>query len=209
MASPTVVKIQMRRDNEANWNNSTVPLLEGEPGFDTTNNILKIGPAGGSTWSAITQTFITTPTRYTISNFNNSSFRVLNNTSVYQVIGSDITIPKNGTWHFGLKFIAGIVTFSTGSNATLNIGWLYKPGGTGNYQLYSTASSIIINSFVNGDQFFNTPEVFASGLSPGDKFAFGYKLYTEDPAAAINIVTQDGEGWLMYPNQPTQAWSFP
>jgi hypothetical protein len=53
-STTTVVKFQLRRDTAANWNSSAVPLLEGEPGFDTTNNVLKIGPAGGPVgWNSI------------------------------------------------------------------------------------------------------------------------------------------------------------
>lgn len=43
----------MRRDTTANWAGSSVPLLAGEPGFDTDQNILKIGPTGGALWTAI------------------------------------------------------------------------------------------------------------------------------------------------------------
>ena len=53
MATPTITKIQLRRDTASNWSSSTVPLLEGEPGFDTDQNILKIGPVGGSVWNNI------------------------------------------------------------------------------------------------------------------------------------------------------------
>jgi hypothetical protein len=48
-----VVKFQLRRDTADNWLNSTVYLEEGEPGFDITNNILKIGPKGGALWKDI------------------------------------------------------------------------------------------------------------------------------------------------------------
>lgn len=53
MSTPTIVKIQMRRDTTANWLASNIPLLSGEPGFDTDQNILKIGPTGGRHWHDI------------------------------------------------------------------------------------------------------------------------------------------------------------
>jgi len=52
--STSIVKFQLRRDTAAAWTSSTVPLQEGEPGFDTTNNVLKIGPTGAASWTNIT-----------------------------------------------------------------------------------------------------------------------------------------------------------
>ena len=46
----------MRRDVTSNWAASDVPLLEGEPGFDTTLNVFKVGPLGGALWTAIGDT---------------------------------------------------------------------------------------------------------------------------------------------------------
>jgi hypothetical protein len=53
MTSIAVVKFQLRRDTVDNWLRSGVRLEEGEPGFDITNNILKIGPKGGAMWKDI------------------------------------------------------------------------------------------------------------------------------------------------------------
>ncbi len=54
MACPTAnVKFRLRRGTAAEW--ATPPLVvlsNGEPGFDTTNNILKIGN-GINTWAAL------------------------------------------------------------------------------------------------------------------------------------------------------------
>ena len=45
MACPTAnIKFRLRRSTASEWAAaSSVVLLDGEPGFDTTNNILKIG----------------------------------------------------------------------------------------------------------------------------------------------------------------------
>jgi len=45
-------QIKLRRDTAANWTLEDPVLAEGEPGYDTTNNILKIGD-GSSTWSGL------------------------------------------------------------------------------------------------------------------------------------------------------------
>ena len=51
MACPTKnIKFQLRRDTAANWTSTNPVLLQGEPGYDTTHNCLKIGN-GGSRWT--------------------------------------------------------------------------------------------------------------------------------------------------------------
>ena len=45
-------QIKLRRDSAANWALEDPVLAEGEPGFDLTNNILKIGD-GSSTWTGL------------------------------------------------------------------------------------------------------------------------------------------------------------
>lgn len=62
--STTIVKFQLRRDTAANWETSTIPLQEGEPGFDTTKQILRIGPTGGAIWSAISDDNTFYPRQY-------------------------------------------------------------------------------------------------------------------------------------------------
>ena len=46
----TNVRFKLRRDTAANWNTNNTLLLEGEPGFDITNNQIRIGD-GISHWS--------------------------------------------------------------------------------------------------------------------------------------------------------------
>lgn len=48
-----MAKIKLRRDTAVNWASSDPVLALGEPGYDTTNNKLKIGN-GTSTWSVLT-----------------------------------------------------------------------------------------------------------------------------------------------------------
>jgi hypothetical protein len=53
MACPTKnIKFQLRRDTADNWNSFDPKLLPGEPGFDTTNQSLKIGD-GVHKWSEL------------------------------------------------------------------------------------------------------------------------------------------------------------
>lgn len=47
-----MAKIKLRRDTSQNWNNIDPTLASGEPGYDTTNNKLKIGD-GTTAWSEL------------------------------------------------------------------------------------------------------------------------------------------------------------
>lgn len=47
-----MAKIKLRRDTSQNWNNIDPTLASGEPGYDTTNNKLKIGN-GTNAWSEL------------------------------------------------------------------------------------------------------------------------------------------------------------
>ena len=47
---PTIVQIQLRRDTAANWASNNPVLASGEPGYDITNRLQKIGD-GISAWN--------------------------------------------------------------------------------------------------------------------------------------------------------------
>jgi hypothetical protein len=49
----TTVRFALRRDTAANWSTSNPVLLDGEPGYDSTNNQLRIG-FGGYKWNDLT-----------------------------------------------------------------------------------------------------------------------------------------------------------
>lgn len=48
----TLVQFQLRKDTAANWASNNPVLLSGEPGYDTTNKILKIGD-GSTAWNSL------------------------------------------------------------------------------------------------------------------------------------------------------------
>ena len=50
----SVRRIFLRRDTAANWASENPVLSEGEPGFDTTNQILKVGN-GTTAWNSLSQ----------------------------------------------------------------------------------------------------------------------------------------------------------
>lgn len=57
-------KIQVRRDTSANWASSNPVLSAGEPGYDTTTGVLKIGD-GTTAWSALPETVLDSDPRMT------------------------------------------------------------------------------------------------------------------------------------------------
>lgn len=59
---PVNTTIQIRKGSESEWSSSNPVLASGEPGFDTTNSLLKIGD-GTSSWDSL---------------LNNGSFSLLN-----------------------------------------------------------------------------------------------------------------------------------
>lgn len=56
MANKTLAgtRIQLRRDTAANWTTKNPVLLSGEAGYDTTNNIIKIGN-GATAWNSLSE----------------------------------------------------------------------------------------------------------------------------------------------------------
>lgn len=48
----TTVSIRLRRDTAANWSSANPILEAGQPGFDTTNRILKVGD-GATAWNSL------------------------------------------------------------------------------------------------------------------------------------------------------------
>jgi len=52
---PAMLKLLIRRGTAAEWSSANPVLAEGEMGFDTTNNILKIGD-GVTAWNSLPTT---------------------------------------------------------------------------------------------------------------------------------------------------------
>ena len=52
---PAIFRMRIRRGTAAEWSSANPVLAEGEPGLDTTNNILKIGD-GVTAWNSLPTT---------------------------------------------------------------------------------------------------------------------------------------------------------
>lgn len=172
--STTIVKFQFRRDTAANWAISTIPLQEGEPGFDTTNQILKIGPTGGATWSAISTNNTFYPRQYNKIDVQSGAYPVINNnnqttltatltpgtrTSTFSILGSSSTkilsVPTMNpgeTWRVDCQCAC---SFSIQAATTSNYAFLSLTTGTVGFNIdvwetagpnLSTAPNSNINS---------------------------------------------------------------
>jgi antitoxin component YwqK of YwqJK toxin-antitoxin module len=140
MTSVAIVKFQLRRDTFVNWEKSNIPLFEGEPGFDTTNNILKIGPSGGALWNDIPELTTSMPIA-TIRSVggvipDGSTIKV-NNEGVISVGRAPAPIiPIASTTSLGVVRPDGntVLINSDGiiraANATLNKAGIVRPDGT-------------------------------------------------------------------------------
>ena len=109
---PTIVKIQMRRDTTSNWEASDVPLLEGEPGFDTILNVFKVGPPGGALWPTIDDTHTFYP-------------------GVNSGGGSSVTGPTGYTGYTGYTGPAGTGIAYTGDTGPTGYTGYTGPAGSG------------------------------------------------------------------------------
>lgn len=142
-STTTVVKFQLRRDTGPNWLLSNVPLLEGEPGFDTTNNILKIGPVGGSVWNNIgpENTFYAGSSGLPAGTNYSDYLYYDNATSSWQVDGGNVHIGSGaGENSAGSNIIA--IGNNAGSNGQI---------GDDNYIAIGQNTSVGVNSITIGE----------------------------------------------------------
>ena len=217
---PTIVKIQMRRDTTANWTASDVPLLEGEPGFDTTLNVFKVGPPGGALWAAIddTHTFYpgvnpgggsTGPTGYTGA------------TGYTGPAGTGIaytgdTGPTGYTGYTGATGYTGpagtgiAYTGDTGPTGYTGATGYTGPAGTGSFSFTGPTGAILFfdgtastgnsNIITDGNKLFVSGSLYASGYSlppsvPGGTGGIGAGLGIGSP---INIQQTYNAGYNQY-----------
>ena len=90
-------QIQFRRGTATQWSNTNPVLASGEPGFDTTNNLLKIGD-GTSTWSSLISV------GSNLYSTSRGSETVTSNKSAFTVTG-DYVSGNLDVYYNGLKFL--------------------------------------------------------------------------------------------------------
>jgi hypothetical protein len=114
---PSTNKIQFRRGTSTDWTSGNPVLGSGEPGYDTTNNILKIGN-GSQTWSQLNNH---NHTSSNITDFNSSVSGLL---TPYQLA---LTNPVTGVgtsgylskWTSSSAISSGII-FDNGTNVGIS-----------------------------------------------------------------------------------------
>ena len=90
-------QIQVRRGTATQWSNTNPVLASGEPGFDTTNNLLKIGD-GTSTWRSLISV------GSNLYSTSRGSETVTSNKSAFTVTG-DYVSGNLDVYYNGLKFL--------------------------------------------------------------------------------------------------------
>lgn len=201
MATNVDAQICVRRDTAANWASSNPTLLNGEVGYDTTNNKLKIGN-GSSTWTALSYLtdatggagwpdamtkilwatdFLVNAVDYASTSIYGSTEYNWNGTAGSADFGTDAT---NFASHAGV--MTGIVL---ANNVVLNAGQSQPEGWSGSTppRMASLASGTHESLFIvqaGGGFFLSTPSnrytlyygfwsVNASGTRPDQSGAFG------------------------------------
>ena len=90
-------QIQVRRGTATQWSNTNPVLASGEPGFDTTNSLLKVGD-GTSTWSSLISV------GSNLYSTSRGSETVTSNKSAFTVTG-DYVSGNLDVYYNGLKFL--------------------------------------------------------------------------------------------------------
>ena len=138
MTSVENVRFQLRNGTSTQWANANTVLLAGEPGFDTTNKILKIGD-GTNLWSAL-QSFNTGSTG-SVGSIGSTANLVIYN-------------PATETIYGGLDSGSGII-----GGRSINLGLAAGQTGQGNYSLaigfqagrFNQGSSIALGYFAGSN----------------------------------------------------------
>lgn len=115
---PRVTNLQIRRGTSSEWSSTNPTLNSGEPGIDTTNNLLKIGN-GSSNWSNLS-VINSNLTSLSIGNLNLTSSNIISLGT-----NNNIILFPNGSGNVGISTNSPIaklhVYSSTAESSVLNI----------------------------------------------------------------------------------------
>lgn len=177
---PRITDITLRKGTAAEWAAANPILNAGEPGYDSTNKIFKVGD-GSSTWSSLSSINLTSTN---ITNFdsavnsllptisNNSDNRILTSTGTSTGINAEANLTFNGSSLSvtGSGSFSGNVTSSSGDISGVNL--ISTNSGVsegGEIRLAKPASGSTLNGNVHIDVFENRLRIFESG-SPNRGF---------------------------------------
>jgi hypothetical protein len=155
--------IKIRKGSSSTWTSTNPVLASGEPGFDTTNRVLKIGD-GTTNWNSLNTINLTS---LNITDFNSSVSGVLPVKNL--IAGSNITLSSS----------SGIFTISSSG------GSISDPYDLGTYPLI-TISSQPSNTSVAATQ--NTSfSITATASSPSTSLSYQWQLSTNSGSSWSNI----------------------
>lgn len=133
---PAVNTVRIRQGTSTQWSSTNPVLGSGEPGFDTTNNLLKIGD-GVSTWTALTNT-----ASYSLLDVDN--IRLDANTISSTDTNGNIILLPNGTGNIGAGTSSPSQKLHVSGNLRVT-GGIYDATnniGSSNNVLISTGSAV-------------------------------------------------------------------
>ncbi len=162
---PANTIIRLRKGTSTDWSNTNPVLASGEPGYDVSSNILKIGN-GSSTWSQLNNHNHTTSN---ITDFGSSFSGLLPSTIVYTS---------------GSQTIGGVKTFSSGINIT----------GLSSVSSFNNTGSLFFNNSTTNFISFNASGVGAPTTNFGPRSSGTKIILSPSPASvtadyAIGIET--------------------
>lgn len=177
--------IQLRRDTATNWASANPVLANGQPGFDTTNNIVKIGN-GVSTWTALTA--IGGGATNLSASYTSTTATVISDTGTDAVLAAaDGTNAGVMTSAMQVK-LAGIATGATANLGTVTtVSFATANGFSGSVANATTTPAITITL------------QDASGSQAGKLTASDWNTFNSKQAALVsgtNIKTVNGNSLL-------------
>ncbi len=137
---PAINPIKLRQGTSATWASTNPVLASGEPGFDTTNKLLKIGD-GTSTWTSLTNT-----ASYSLLDVDNISLDA-NTISSTNSNGTIIIVP-NGSGNINLDASTVRVGDSAdiGATSTANLLLLRFDGNSNDSSIYARTVTAVGNA---------------------------------------------------------------
>lgn len=178
---PANTIIRLRKGTSSEWANSISVLASGEPAYDLTNNILKIGD-GSKTWSQLT-------------NHNHTSSNITDFGSTFSGL-----LPSTIVYTSGTQTIGGVKTFSSGINIT----------GLSDTSSFNNTGSLFLNNSITNFISFNASGIGAPTTNFGPRSS-GTKIILSPSPASVTadyaIGIESGAVWYSIPsNSQSFKW---
>lgn len=189
------VQIQFRRDTATNWSSNNPVLAIGEPGFDTTNKVMKIGD-GTNTWTALPELAVITDTPVYVTEYTALGALVVGasaGATTTLTVGSnnsllvaDSVAPKGVKW-------ASTLSGLTLTSPTINTATITSPTITGASVTGASVSAPVITNPTVSTGAFTSPAITKGLLtSPLETWSVSASAASGEVILNVNTATN----WL-------------